>query len=96
MNSPQLGHSTSAVEVLGVSPRGLWLLVLGREYFLDHQNFPWFASASVAAVYDVALEHGHIVRWPQIDVDLELESLAEPERWPLIARVGGEGARGRA
>lgn len=86
MPSAQPGSSTSAVEVLGVSPRGLWLLVRDREYFLDAENLPWFAAASVRDVYDVVLEHGHIVRWPKLDVDLELESLANPEAWPLVWR----------
>ncbi len=86
MPSVQPGSSTSAAEVLGVSPRGLWLLVRDREYFLDSAQFPWFASASVRAVYDVVLEHGHILHWPQLDIDLELDSLTDPERWPLVAR----------
>jgi hypothetical protein len=86
MPSVQPGSSTLAVEVLGVSPRGLWLLVRDREYFLDSKDFPWFANATVRSVYDVVLEHGHILHWPQLDVDLELDSLTAPDRWPLVAR----------
>lgn len=86
MHSAQPGSSTSAAEVLGVSLRGLWLLVRDREYFLGADNFPWFANASVRDVYNVSLEHGHIVRWPALDIDLELDSLTAPELWPLVAR----------
>jgi hypothetical protein len=67
-------------------PRDLCLLVRDRECFLDSAHFPWFAEASVRDVYDVELQHGHIVRWPQLNIDLELESLANPEAWPLVWR----------
>jgi len=75
-----------AVEVLSVSPTGLWLLVRDREYWLDVRDFPWFVDAKVRDVYEVELEHGHILHWPKLDIDLELDSLGDPGRWPLVAR----------
>ncbi len=86
MPSSQPHVDPASVEVLEVSPRGLWLRVRDREYFLDSTNFPWFVTASVRDVYQVTLEHGHIVRWPALDVDLELESLTAPVLWPLVAK----------
>lgn len=86
MLSAQPGPSTLAVEVMSVSPRGLWLLVRDREYWLDARDFPWFADAKVRDVYEVELEHDHILHWPKLDIDLELDSLSDPGRWQLVAR----------
>jgi hypothetical protein len=60
--------------------------VRDREYWLDVRDFPWFAAAAVRDVYDVELEHGHILHWPKLDIDLELDSLSEPSRWPLVSK----------
>ena len=77
------GKSTSKVEILNISQGGIWLYVQSREYFLPYEHFPWFKQARVSEIYDVKLQHRHHLRWPQLDVDLELESLEHPERYPL-------------
>ena len=86
MNSAKLGKSTSKAEVTQVSLHGLWVLVDEREYFLDFDEYPWFAKGSIADVTKVQLLHGHHLRWPDLDVDIELESLAYPDRYPLVYR----------
>ena len=96
--SRALGRSTSAdVEVLGLTPHALWLIVRGKEYMLDYERFPWFRQASIESVSDVQLRHEHL-HWPSLDVDLEVECLLHPERYPLVARAvrarAAGGARG--
>ena len=86
MNSAKLGKSTSKAEVTQVSLHGLWVLVDEREYFLDFDEYPWFAKGSIADVTKVQLLHGRHLRWPDLDVDIELESLAYPDRFPLVYR----------
>ena len=89
MKLDENGSSTLAglkeVEVLNVSPHGLWLLVGEQEYFLDYDNFPWFREAPVGRIFQVRLLHGHHLHWPELDVDLELDSLGEPENYPMVA-----------
>lgn len=65
---------------------GIWLYVRGKEYYLDYENYPWFRDARVADIHDVRLVRGSYLRWPALDVDLELECLAHPERYPLVFR----------
>lgn len=72
-------------EVLGLTPRALWVLVGDRELMLDLKRFPWFARASMEDVCDVVLLHGEHLHWPRLDIDLHLESIEHPERFPLIA-----------
>jgi hypothetical protein len=90
--SSRAGKRTSAaaadVEVLSVSPHGIWLLVRDREYLLNHRDFPWFEQARLAEIFDVRLVHDNHLRWPLLDVDLHIESLADPSRFPLVSRPG--------
>ena len=80
------GSDTSEAEVSHISSHGLWLLVTGKEYFLSFENYPWFAEAKVAEVLSVKLLHGCHLRWENLDVDLELDSLADPTAYPLVYR----------
>jgi hypothetical protein len=88
MKSANIGANTSAVEVLNVSPHGFWLLVGDREYFLDVDNFPWFRAATLEQLFKVGLHHGDHLYWPELDVDLDVERIAHPEKFPLIAKLG--------
>lgn len=80
------GESTSAVEVTNVSPHGFWLLIDGEEFLLPFSEYPWFRDASIAAIFNVQRLHGEHLYWPDLDVDLEIDTLHHPEKYPLIAR----------
>jgi hypothetical protein len=87
------GPGTSAVEVTNVSKHGLWLLIHEKEVFLPFENFPWFRNAPIGKVLHVELSSAQHLYWPELDVDLEVESVLYPERYPLVSRVHetGEG-----
>lgn len=36
---------------------------------------------------DVRILHRRFLRWEKLDVDLEIESLESPERYPLVFKV---------
>ena len=78
------GATTSRVEVSNIDRHGIWLLVDNREYFLPYDGFPWFRKATVDQILAVELLHGDHLHWPELDVDLSLDSLAQPESFPLI------------
>ena len=87
MKSAQLGKRTSDVELVNISSHGLWLLVDDQEYFLGFTQFPWFRSAPVSSVLKVQRPgRGHLY-WPDLDVDIAVESIEHPERFPLVSRV---------
>ncbi len=81
------GKSISAVEILSVNKQAVWLLVKGQEYFLPYRLFPWFGNATINQIHHVSLLHGSHLYWPDLDIDLALESLTHPERYPLVARA---------
>jgi len=78
------GKNTSDIEVLNVSKHGFWLFLNGREYFLSFESFPWFKDAKLSAILNVKLLQAHHLYWPDLDVDLELESIESPEKYPLM------------
>ena len=64
---------------------GLWILVADKEHFLPYDNFPWFRDARLSEILEVELLHGFHLHWPKLDVDLDLASLDDPQRFPLVA-----------
>ena len=89
MKSSVVGKNTleNKVEVLNISKHGFWIFVEGKEYFLPFENFPWFMSASISEISNVELLHSQHLFWPDLDVDLELESIQFPERYPLVYNI---------
>jgi hypothetical protein len=58
-----------------------------RELLLPFSEFPWFRSAPVGVILDVERPQPHRLYWPQLDVDLAVESIERPERYPLISKA---------
>jgi hypothetical protein len=75
------------VEVTNVSPHGFWLFVDDRELFVPFKDFPWFREASVREITNVQLPSSHHVYWPDLDIDLAVESIEHPEKYPLVSQV---------
>ncbi|BAZ93027.1 uncharacterized protein FOKN1_0625 [Thiohalobacter thiocyanaticus] len=85
MSSRPLGTNTSGVEVTNVSPHGFWLLVEGRELYLPFGQFPWFRDASIAALGRIEQPKRNHFHWPELDVDLTLEMIESPEKYPNVS-----------
>ena len=86
MNSTAPGKKDSEIEVTHISSHGIWLLAGDRELFLTYDEFPWFKDVPVGKIINVE-QHtpGHFY-WPDLDVDLGMESIEHPERFPLKAK----------
>jgi hypothetical protein len=87
--SEMRGADTSQVEVTNISRRGFWILVDDRELFLPFDEFPWFKDAPVAVILNVERPQPHHLHWPDLDVDLSIDSIdsiEHPERYPLRDR----------
>lgn len=85
MKLSNAGNSTTAptVEVVHVSKHGLWINIDAEELFLSFREYPWFETAPLRSVFSVEMLHGFHLRWPDLDVDLELDCLRHPENYPL-------------
>lgn len=81
------GTNTFQAEVTNISRHGFWVLLDDRELFLSFEEFPWFKGASVESIADVERPQNEHLYWPALDVDLTVDSIEHPERYPLRARV---------
>jgi hypothetical protein len=86
MKSGPLGENTLAAEVTNISRRGFWILLGAEELFVPFSEFPWFRNAPVSAVLNVQLSRPDHLYWPEIDVDLTVDSISHPEKYPLVSK----------
>jgi hypothetical protein len=84
MKSSKLGLITSEVEVTNISSHGFWILVVEKEYFLPFAIFPWFRQAKLEELFNVELLNNNHLFWPLLDVDLTLDIIENPDKYPLI------------
>ena len=77
----------SEVEVTNISKHGLWLLTKKKELFMSYQEFPWFKDATVEQILNVEEPTPGHFYWLDLDVDLSIESIEHPERFPLKSNV---------
>ncbi len=84
MKYGNIGTDTSGSEVTDISPFGIWILHRGKEYFLAYEEFPWFRDASISKVFAVVVEGPEHLSWPELDVDLSIESIQDPGAYPLV------------
>jgi hypothetical protein len=88
MRSSKRGHATSKAEFQSRSADGFWLVLGKRRTFLDFESFPWFRHARTADLADVVLLGADHLRWERLDIDLSIDSIEHPERYPLMSPVG--------
>jgi hypothetical protein len=82
------GTSILTVEVTNISQHGFWLLLKDEELFLPFTEFPWFREVAVGKILHVELPSPGHLYWPELDVDLAVESIRHPEQYPLVSQIG--------
>ena len=87
MSSLQHDESISQIAVTDIAPDGIWVLASGEEYFLPYEQFPWFKKGTVEQILNVIEESPQCYHWPDLDIDLGLDSIKHPEMYPLQAGV---------
>ncbi len=87
MRSLRSGKNTSSVSVENITLFGIWINVKDKEYFLSYKDYPFFEDQIVKAIRNVKLIHGFHLRWPELDVDLDIDNLENPEKYPLQDKI---------
>ncbi len=85
MTSKPLGKTTSSVEVTNVSGHGIWMLAGDKELFMSYEEFPWFRDVPIGKILNVEEPTPGRSHWPDLDVDLGIETIEHPERFPYKA-----------
>ena len=78
--------SSTSADVLMINNRGIMISVQGQDYFLSYNRVPWMRDATINEVLDVQMSGKNAIEWPKLDVDLEIDSLKHPERYPLLIK----------
>ena len=78
--------SSTLADVLMINDRGIMISVQGQDYFLSYNRVPWMKDATISEVLDVRMSGKNAIEWPKLDVDLEIDSLRHPERYPLLIK----------
>jgi hypothetical protein len=81
--------------VTNVSRHGLWILLEGSERFLAFKHFPWFRDASIGDLVHVECRSPGHLYWPKLDVDLAVESIDDPTKFPLVSRIRAKESKAR-
>jgi len=75
------------VNVENITPFGIWLFVKDCEYFLSYRDYPYFKDQTLKTIQNVELLHDRHLYWPDLDVDLEMDNLENPEKYPLKSKL---------
>lgn len=75
----------SHAEVTSINQRGFWLQFGAEELYLSFAEFPRFEHATIAQITCVMCPSSSRVYWPELDLDLALETIRNP--------LAGDGCR---
>ena len=72
-------------QITSIEDDGFWLLVKDEEFFVPFDRYPDFQNATIQQIFNFEDDGGEFY-WPDLDIDIELDALEHPERFPLIFR----------
>ena len=81
-----LGTVTLGAEVTNVSTHCFWLLLGEEALAVPFSEFPWFKKATIEQLSEVERSTEDHLYWPQLDIDLSVESIRKPESFLLVSR----------
>jgi len=73
------------LEVTHVAKHGIWLMLGDEEILLAFEHFPWFRKATIDQISHVEWPTPDHLYWPELDIDLAVESIRHPESFPLMS-----------
>jgi hypothetical protein len=80
------GTPTFAAEVTNISSHSFWVFIDDEELAVPYSEFPWFKVATIQQIIHVLRPTADHLYWPDLDVDLSVESIRHPEGFPLMAK----------
>ena len=86
------GVATLEAEVTNISAHGFWVFLGSEELPVPYASFPWFKSATVEQITTLERPTEDHLYWPKLDVDLSVQSLRNPEAFPLVSGVAKSAA----
>ncbi len=81
-----LGTTTLGAEFINVSGHCVWMLLGDEELALPYSEFPLFKAATIQQILNVLRPTADHLFWPDLDIDLSVESVRHPGKFPLRAK----------
>ena len=69
-----------------MTARGFWLALDSEKLFVPYSEFPWFREVALEKLSHVERPRAGHLYWPELDIDLAVESIRNPGAFPLVAR----------
>ncbi|NMF96463.2 DUF2442 domain-containing protein [Aromatoleum toluolicum] len=85
MTSGETANS-GGVAVTAITDQGISLVLDGQRLHLPYDQFPWFRAVPRELIGRVVRPTPGHLYWPELDIDLSLESIERPNAAPLCAR----------
>ena len=76
---------TRLPEITNVSRHGFWILLGNEELVVPFAQFPWFKKTTIEQLSNVEWPTPGHLYWPDLDVDLAVESIRHPAAFPLVS-----------
>jgi hypothetical protein len=70
--------------VTTINELGIYVLIQGKEYFIPFREYPTLMNATITDLMNIVFLPPFQLRWNELDVDIELQALEQPENFPLI------------
>ncbi len=72
-------------QITSIEQDGFWLLTQEGEFFVPFEKYPAFQKARVEQIFNFEQDDDAFY-WPELDIDIELDALKHPEKYPLVFR----------
>jgi hypothetical protein len=85
LKMPGTNISQTDTIITNIEKDGFWLLTSEGEYFVSFAYYADFQNATVAQIHNFQSSPDGF-HWPDLDIDIELDALKCPERYPKTFR----------
>jgi hypothetical protein len=82
MSGANISQSDVKSQITSIEKDGFWLLTREGEFLVSFERYPAFKTATIEQIFNFQ-EHFGDFRWEELDIDIELEALKHPEKYPL-------------
>ena len=66
-----------------VSQFGIWIYIENVEYFISFKEYPELRKHTIDEISNFYFDRQNNIHWEELDIDIELDSLKDPKRYPL-------------
>jgi hypothetical protein len=84
MTSSKNGTATLNSEITNISQHSFWIYFNGKEYQISFDTFPWFKHCTIQNLFNYTVDDYGNFYWPDLDVDLNIDIIENPHKYPLL------------